>query len=175
MQNITNNQKGFTLIELIMVIIILGVLSAFALPRFADFRNSAVIATLDGLEGAMKSGSAIIRAQALVEGKSSGTQTIDSEGATITIVEGYASGNFVLGFRYIVNLDNINFSNPTDVCQTEWCGRGNQTSIPGGPSTSGLGGKIWPKGYRWSDQCSIFYVNHEDGRPPEIGQLTSGC
>ena len=36
-------QRGFTLIELIMVIVILGVLSAFALPRFADFGQDVVV------------------------------------------------------------------------------------------------------------------------------------
>ncbi|WP_077530396.1 pilus assembly FimT family protein [Vreelandella utahensis] len=50
---------GFTLIELVIVIVILAVLSAFALPRFADLGRDAQIAALEGLEGAMKSAASV--------------------------------------------------------------------------------------------------------------------
>jgi len=56
-------QKGFTLIELIMVIVILGILSAFALPRFVDFSSQATTATEAGMTGAVKSTWAILVAE----------------------------------------------------------------------------------------------------------------
>lgn len=63
-----NKQAGFTLIELIMVIVILGVLSAFALPRFADLGGDAREASIQGLAGSIKSAANIAHAKALVDG-----------------------------------------------------------------------------------------------------------
>lgn len=61
-----NNQKGFTLIELIVVIVILGVLSAVAVPKFVDMQTEARIAAVEGLRGAISSASALGRGKCLV-------------------------------------------------------------------------------------------------------------
>ena len=62
------NQEGFTLIELVIVIVILGILSAFALPRFADLGGDARGATLQGAQGSVKSAAAIAHSKWLAEG-----------------------------------------------------------------------------------------------------------
>lgn len=60
--------SGFTLIELILSIVLLGVLSAFALPRFANLESQAKTAVIEGIAGTMDSTIAIVKATARVQG-----------------------------------------------------------------------------------------------------------
>lgn len=63
-------QQGFTLIELVMVIVILGVLAAVAMPKFVDLSGQATTAAKAGVSGSVKSTLAILIAQKAAAGTS---------------------------------------------------------------------------------------------------------
>ncbi len=79
--------RGFTLIELVVVIALLGILAAFALPRFASLESEARSATVQGLAGSLRSASAMAHGLYLA----TNATPVTMEGVDIDIVNGYPS------------------------------------------------------------------------------------
>ena len=86
--NNQTRQSGFTLIELVVVITILGILAAFAIPRFAALEGQARLTATQGLAGAVRSAAALTHSVWLAQGDPAST-TVTMEGQTITLANGY--------------------------------------------------------------------------------------
>lgn len=74
------NQKGFTLIELIIVIVVLGILAVTAAPQFIDFSSDARTSTVKGVRGSIKAAQQTVYAKAQVAGETGATGTVDGIG-----------------------------------------------------------------------------------------------
>ncbi|WP_305818150.1 type II secretion system protein [Photobacterium leiognathi] len=81
-------QGGFTLIELVVVIVILGILAVTAAPKFMNLQNDARKASLEGLKGSIQGAAGIVYGKAAIKGLEASNAT-DAKVAGIPIKFGY--------------------------------------------------------------------------------------
>ncbi|MCK8077881.1 type II secretion system protein [Vibrio sp. 1CM2L] len=105
-------QGGFTLIELVVVIVILGILAVTAAPRFLNLQDDAKESALQGLAGAMNGASGIVFGKAAIEGQETSSTAVDVEdvetiwGYPTATSEGIAAAIDMDGFVYMANGGN---------------------------------------------------------------------
>lgn len=168
--------KGFTLVEIVLVLLLVGILSSVAIPRFVNLRQDALIGSFKGIVGALHSTTQIYQSLAAIKGIKTGN--LDINGASVQFHSGFPDGHWNNAIRYILDISTKSgYTRTGDRCtQHRLCGVGNRTSIPTITGTvGGLGVIIWPEGYRINERCFVYYYNRHDGSYPIIGLVDTGC
>lgn len=155
LSQLSSPQKGFTLIELVVVIVILGILAAFAIPRFANIATDARTSAINGMAGTLRSTAALVHGMALARNVNNGVLSL--EGSTVTIVNGYPAASAAGIEAAMVNVDASTFN----------------VAHAGGVTTVTVVGASTPA------NCSVTYTEAIAGPPMMPGIVgtpdTTGC
>ncbi len=173
------NNNGFTLIELVIVIIVLGVLAATAIPKFINMKHDASRAVVQSVSATLKAAIGLVNVRKEIDGSET---SVDYNGNSVALVAGNPKPD-ARQMRYLLNMDL-----PSLTWTPNWLTVPCDNSafcIPGNRSytnepvidtvTSGHVVFFWPNGYVLGS-CFAYYANLEiEGSQPIIGFEDSGC
>lgn len=182
---IVNKANGFTLIELIIVIIILSIIAAVAIPQFINLKDDAQIATMSAMKGALTSARDLNHS--LVEINPSNKNTNNNiynsdDGTRFRIRGNYPDGrwenNNMETFSELVHFDEVTFvtTNECPVSGTDWCvihkALGWFSNRQYTSATDGRGFVIYPKGYNVNQtRCYVYYFTPNAARIATTGTM----
>lgn len=137
--------KGFTLIELIIVIIILGILAVTAAPKFIDVQKDARSSVLQGAKASLQSAATMVHAKALIAGQTGTSGSVSVGTSTVNLANGYPTAADVSS---LVDFDSV---------------------------ISGSAGTFEHTGAGTPANCKVVYASASAGNQPQITITDSGC
>jgi MSHA pilin protein MshA len=173
MQIKMQKQQGFTLIELVVVIIILGILAVVAAPKFINLQSDARASTLEGVKGALQGANTLVYSKAMIQGlgKIVGEKVItDSSGKSDVIVTadfGYLDSDAAVK----ENLEKV-LDMKFDKLVTGVAGTVNDFGVFYMDDTSFF---IVPKGKLDTGDCRLEYTPATTSTLPTYDVVTTDC
>ncbi|RLV59617.1 prepilin-type N-terminal cleavage/methylation domain-containing protein [Parashewanella curva] len=175
---VNRSEKGFTLIELVMVIVIVGIISIVALPKFMDFKRDARIAAIERLAASMKSAAEMAHAKAVMKGI--GKQyiaSVDIDGIQVSFVNQYPYQES-RGILRLLDRDIAGYGSGSNNTTHDLVFHGSSGFVVGFGELSGDGTNGTPATSPESTNCFIRYKTGVPSAPldsPEVSVITSGC
>jgi MSHA pilin protein MshA len=160
-------QAGFTLIELVIVIVILGILAATAAPKFIDLQGDAKGATIQAVKASIETAVSAVHAKSLIAGNDN---VAKATGATVTV---YGSTTVTIGSGWPL-ATTANFASLLDINAADFT-----TEVSASDATKIV---IFPKGFAAdadaavTAKCYVHYIESTDtNTKPSIAADISGC
>lgn len=158
-------QSGFTLIELVAVIVLLGILAVTALPRFVNLQGDAREATLRGIEAALRGADAQVYSKALIQNQTGATGTVVDGADTIELVNGHPEATA---------------TTPANVDITELVAPAGGSGLLGWASDTALTGALADGTttvyYGYSATCHVLYTEAASAQAgPTISVVATNC
>ena len=147
-----NKSNGFTLIEMVVVIVIVSILAAFAVPTYLEIRSDARVSSIQTALGAVRAASAMAHALYLAPGTSPATVTMDN--VSVALTNGYPS------YASILTAAGINTG-----------------TTAGSYTTTGMASPqlVTIVGATTPGSCLVSYTAAGVSTPPVITSTTGGC
>lgn len=150
---------GFTLVELIFVIVIMAILAMVAVPRYMDMQKEARAAKIEAIYGDVQVASKMAHAAVMVRGN---VASIVMEGATVSLVNGYPAAS-ASGIIVAANLDET--KDRVTITHVAGAPPYTQITLPGSPLNLS-GGAL---------TCQVTYNEAASGGAPTVIKDSTNC